>query len=95
MPDEALREKARERLRAGKLPSRVTGRASFGGHGSGAACGVCDVVITRDEIEGAVEIRHDGAAHGTEIYHFHARCFEAWAVERAKLERASGETASA
>jgi hypothetical protein len=91
MPDDALlREMARERLRAGKLPLRDTGRAKFGGHGSGAACGVCDVVITRDEIEGAVEVSHDGAASGTEVYHFHSRCFEAWAVERAKLEGASG-----
>jgi hypothetical protein len=93
MADDSLREKARERLRAGKLPSRVTGRAMFGERGSGAACGVCDVVITRDEIEGAVEVSHE--ASGTEIYRFHARCYEAWAVERAKLERESGETASA
>jgi hypothetical protein len=91
MPDDALlREMARERLRAGKLPSHVTGRAIFGQRGSGAACGVCDVMITRDEIEGAVEISHHGAASGTETYHFHARCYEAWAVERAKLEGASG-----
>jgi hypothetical protein len=90
MPDDALlREMARERLRAGKLPSRGNGRAILGQRGSGAACGVCDVVITRDEIEGAIEVGQHGAS-GTETYHFHARCYEAWAVERAKLEGASG-----
>jgi hypothetical protein len=88
MPDESLlRERARERLRAGTLPSHATGRAIFGHRGSGAACGVCDVPITRDETEGAIEVSHE--ASGTQIYHFHARCYEAWAVERTNLERES------
>jgi hypothetical protein len=96
MPGEALlHERARELLRTGQLPLHNTGRAIFGQRGSGAACAVCDVLITRDQTEGAIEVSHDGAGSGTEIYHFHARCFEAWAVERTKLERASGETGSA
>jgi hypothetical protein len=91
MPGEALlREKALERLRAGKLPLRNNGRAIFGRRGSGAPCGVCDGVITRDQTEGAIEISPEGAASGTEIYYFHARCFEAWAIERTKLEREAG-----
>jgi hypothetical protein len=56
---------------------------------------VCGVLITRDQIEAAIEEVSQDAAPGTEIYHFHARCFAAWAVERTKLEGESGSTASA
>jgi hypothetical protein len=88
MPDERhLREKARDHLRTGRLPWREAD-GIFGGAGSGNACAVCDVEITRDRLECEIEINHAGPGSGKTIYHFHPRCFAAWDTERTKVKLA-------
>jgi len=50
MPDEtALRAKAREVIRTGKLPSRRSDR-TWGGPGVGAPCTVCGGAATKDHL---------------------------------------------
>jgi hypothetical protein len=85
MPDEpVLRERARERLRAGKLPVRAPDR-TFGGAGNGEPCAVCGQLITRDQLELEIDVNRSGATSGTDTYHFHTRCFAAWEFERTKV----------
>jgi hypothetical protein len=89
MPDESLlREKAREGLRAGKLPVRGPDRTS-GGPGCGVACGVCGDPITRSQPEIEAEVARNDMP--PETYHFHTRCFAAWEFERTKIKGASSE----
>jgi hypothetical protein len=85
MPDEpVLRERARERLRAGKLPVRGPDR-TYGGAGNGETCAVCAQLITRDQLELEIDVNRGGATSGTDTYHFHTRCFAAWEFERTKV----------
>lgn len=82
MPDEAaLREKARAIVQAGKLPSRGPDRV-WGGPGVGAPCTVCELPVTRDEMEFEIQFEHDGASPGLDKFHVHRRCFAAWEFER-------------
>jgi hypothetical protein len=75
MSDDALlQEKARELIRAGKLPGRrperIWGGAGFGGR----PCTLCGARIKRDEM--ALEIEVNGAdGAGTTYAHLHVRCF--------------------
>jgi hypothetical protein len=82
MPGEAvLRAKAREAIRAGKLPSRRPDR-TWGGSGVGVVCTVCDEAVTKDQLEMQVEFSHDGSSPGLDIFHIHVLCFAAWEFER-------------
>jgi hypothetical protein len=55
MPDEALlRAKAREAVRAGKIPSRRPDR-TWGGPGVGVRCAICGEPVTKDQLEFQVE----------------------------------------
>lgn len=82
MPDEIiLRAKAREAVRAGKLPSRRPDR-TWGGPGVGARCTICGEPVTKDQLEFQVEWAHDGAEPGLDRFHIHVRCFAAWEFER-------------
>jgi hypothetical protein len=87
MPDEPLlREKAREAIRAGRLPSPRPDR-TLGGPGSGGACALCGEVLQRDQMELAAEFdRRDATPSLENSYHFHPRCYAAWEFERAKVE---------
>ncbi|HEY7518744.1 MAG TPA: hypothetical protein VIE36_10685 [Methylomirabilota bacterium] len=86
MPDEdALRERAREVVRRGKLPSRSADRV-WGGPGVGAPCQVCGLPVTKDEKEFEIEFEQDGGG-GLDKFHVHVRCFAAWEFER---KRANG-----
>ena len=67
MPDEtALRAKAREVIRTGKLPSRRPDR-TWGGPGVGAPCTVCGEAVTKDHLSskssGEFERERDGHPH--------------------------------
>ena len=82
MPDEtALRTKARETIRSGKMPSRRPDR-SWGGPGVGLVCVVCGETVTNDQLEMQVEFSRDGDNAGLDIFHIHIRCFAAWEFER-------------
>lgn len=82
MPDEGvLREKAREVIRQGKLPSETPTRV-WGGPGVGARCSVCELPVTKQEKEFEIQFERDGDNPGLDKYHVHIRCFAAWEFER-------------
>ena len=82
MPDESvLREKAREAVRAGKLPTRKPDR-TWGGPGAGEKCGVCGERVTKDQMEFEVQFQKDGPGSGFYVFNIHIRCFAAWEFER-------------
>ena len=85
MPDEViLREKAKEVIRTGKLPNRRPDR-TWGGPGVGALCSVCQLPVTKDELEFEIQFAHDGDNPGLDKFHVHIRCFAAWELERGKV----------
>jgi len=86
MPDEPLlREKAREALRSGKLPSRPADRI-VGRHGwSGLSCPVCIEPVTRDKAQVEIQFRRADSTLGLDSYQLHPRCFDAWEFERTKI----------
>jgi hypothetical protein len=82
MPDESLlRAQARAVVRGGKLPARCPDRA-WGGPGVGAPCTVCDVPITKEEMELEIEFVRDADNTWLDEFHVHMRCFAAWEFER-------------
>ena len=84
MPDEKiLREKARAAIKAGKVPSIRPDR-TWGGPGVGAPCVVCDLPVTKDQLEFEIQFSHNGDNPGLDKYHVHVRCFAAWEFERTK-----------
>jgi hypothetical protein len=78
MSDETeLRQKAREAIQAGKLPSHPPERM-WGGQGSGRCCTICGSATERDEIEFELEfVRHDGGSDGANPL-VHLCCLAAW-----------------
>jgi len=82
MPDEKmLREKARSAIKNGKVPSKRPDR-TWGGPGVGAPCVVCDLPVTKDELEFEIQFSRDDDHPGLDKYH--VRCFAAWEFERTK-----------
>jgi hypothetical protein len=75
-----LRQKAREALHGGRLPQRPPDRI-YGGPGSGVACAICGVVITRDDMGLEIEFDRPETPSGVDCYHLHPRCLGAWEVE--------------
>jgi hypothetical protein len=72
MPDEKiLREKAREVVAAGQLPSRHPDR-TWGGPGVGAPCAVRELPVQFSEVEFEIQFARDG--------------FAAWEFERRAIE---------
>ncbi len=84
MPDEAIaREQARAAIQAGKIPIRRPER-TWGGKGVDMPCVVCDLPITREELELEIEFDRVGV-RGFDMFHIHLRCFSAWELERTKV----------
>ena len=84
MPDEPiLREKAREALYSGRVPTRGPDR-TWSGPGVGASCSVCELPITDDQLEFEIEFSRNGDTLGLDAFHVHIRCFAAWEFERTK-----------
>jgi hypothetical protein len=80
MPDEPmLRGKARAEVQSEKLPGRPPDR-TWGGPGVGAACSVCELPVTKDEMEFEIQFARDGGNPGLDKYH--VQCFAAWEFER-------------
>ena len=78
MPDEALlRQRARQALQTGKLPSRPPDR-TWGGPGVGAPSSVCNEPVTRDQLEFEIQVAYDGDTPGLDKFHVHLWCFAAF-----------------
>lgn len=76
-----LREKARQVVQAGTLPNRRPDR-TWGGPGIGSDCTICETPVKHDELEFEIEFARNGDNPHSDTYHLHARCFEAWQLER-------------
>jgi hypothetical protein len=85
--DGLLRNKAREMIRAGRLPNRCPDRM-WGGPGVGAQCAVCGAPVEKDEIEIEIEFDRDGAP-GHVSHHLHVACLSA--LERERRSGLNGE----
>ena len=94
MSDEStLRQKAREAIRAGKLPNR-SADGTWGGPGADAECSVCGVPVKREELEFEIEFARGDADQAADKHHLHVRCFEAWEAERETVGQATSATTS-
>jgi hypothetical protein len=71
-----LRQRARERIRAGHLPC-ITQYRTWGGRGSDEPCALCDAVIKPDEVEYEIEAPDPESR----LYRFHFICHDAWQSE--------------
>jgi hypothetical protein len=80
-PVEPLREKAREAIRGGAMPT-ITPDRRFGATGIGELCAVCGERIGRNQMEMEIEFNRHGATPGIDRYHLHPRCYAAWESER-------------
>ncbi len=84
--ESTLRQKAREAIEAGRLPSRHPER-TWGGPGSGARCAICGECVRSDEMEFELEFaRAELDEPAPEYLHVHIRCFAAWEFERLHIE---------
>jgi hypothetical protein len=71
-----LRQKAREAIQGGKLPSNSGGRL-FAGPGLGACCAICDRPIELNQIEYELDfVPDDGSLEGNARVHM--ECFLVW-----------------
>jgi hypothetical protein len=86
--DGVLRERVRQAIKAGKLPSRRPD-GMWGGPGAGAECTVCNAPVKEDEVEFEVEFRN-GNGSGLDRYRVHRRCLAVWESERHNLELSGG-----
>jgi hypothetical protein len=84
LSDEALRAKAREAIRSGKLPSSPP-KQVWGGQGAGADCTVCGAPVKPEELELEMEFAAAGDELGRGSHHVHPRCFAAWQLEMQSL----------
>jgi hypothetical protein len=75
-----LRQRARERIREGRLAC-ISHYRTWGGRGSNEPCALCDVTIGRDEVEYEIEALD---ATSVCLYRFHFRCHDAWQYECAQ-----------
>ena len=88
--DGLLRNKARETIRAGRLPDRCPDRM-WGGPGVGAQCAVCGEPVEEDEIEIEIEFDRDEDP-GHVSHHLHVACLSA--LERERKSGLNGNTIS-
>lgn len=59
----------------------------MGGPDVGAACSVCDLPVSKEQLEFEIEFEHGVAPFGLDKFHVHIRCFAAWEFERVKAEQ--------
>ena len=78
---EALRARARERIREGRLP-RLKAARTWGGLGSGHLCDLCDTAILPTQPE--FEVQPDLAVP-SEVARFHRCCHTIWDLARQEL----------
>ena len=81
MSDEPdLHERARDAIRAGRLPNRRPERM-WGGPSVGADCAICGLAVMPAELEFEIEFVRNGGDPGVDRYNVHIRCFTAWESE--------------
>jgi hypothetical protein len=80
--ERAVREKAREAIRDGRLPDRVPD-ATWGGPATGVACAICGTAQTPGALELELEFARDGDLGRRDKFQVHVACFKAWELERA------------
>jgi hypothetical protein len=104
MPDkETLREKAREAILSGRLPTAKPFLTVYG-HCAGATCAVCGDPVRRGEMDYELEFRASPPPEGKSLRdalerlntwpevrrcHLHHQCFVAWELERTPQARIS------
>jgi hypothetical protein len=77
-----LRGKARELIRAGRLPDRRPDRVWGGAGFEGSPCGLCGVPLKEAEMAVELEFARDlGLDPDSANLHLHARCFLAMELE--------------
>ena len=82
MDDQQLRAKAREVLKAGKIPSRRPDRTSLGPDVN-VLCAICDLPgHAPANAVSEIQFARDGGNSGLDVFHVHIRCFAAWEFER-------------
>lgn len=73
-----LNAKAAAAIMSGKLPARRPDW-TWGGPGTGAPCAVCDVPVTKSELEHEFEMQVAGGVENPSLtLHVHIRCFAVW-----------------
>ncbi len=82
---EALRNRARERMRQGRLPHTKAAR-TWGGLGSGMLCDLCDAAILSSEPE--FELQLDLSAPAQSV-RFHRQCHTIWNEVREEFSPAN------
>ena len=83
-----LREKARDAILTGRLPSRPADRM-WGGPSVDSECAICGAPIDRFEMEYELEFGRGDDDLDIEKYRAHIRCVAAWECERETLEPAA------
>ena len=84
MDDSTLREKAREAINNGELPTQSPLRI-MGGPGCGETCALCGQTVRRNRMELEPEFRQGDEAPESRKHHLHPRCFAAWEFERTHI----------
>jgi hypothetical protein len=76
-----LRRMARDAIGTGRMP-RIRPLRTWAGMGDDSPCSLCAAPIHVEEVE--IEMEFDGASRPEPVAcRVHARCFEAWEIERA------------
>ena len=86
MEEERLRRQAQDRIRQGKLPAHAPLR-TWAAPGTEYPCALCDLPITQNEIEFALEFEVGPNAISLR---FHSLCHAAWELERRRLPERPG-----
>jgi hypothetical protein len=80
MDEQELRQKAREAIQAGRMPtSRPEG--VWGGRGAGVECAVCGQVVSPDTLGFDLDFGPSVTVGVGNTPHVHIRCFAAWEFE--------------
>lgn len=87
--DDLFRQKAREAIRTGQLPSGAPDR-TFGDSGSGEACALCGEPVRRSQVGFEVEYDRTDTSAGLNRYELHLKCLKAWERERLNLAQRAG-----
>ena len=82
----ASREKVREAIRSGRLPSRSQD-STRGSSGSGGVCRVCQEVIVMSSSMTELEVAFNDRAAGFVVCQIHYQCFAAWEIERTTTDQ--------